>query len=90
MNTHYRQTLEKVEEILDRVLPPGADRSWGNRVSGCADTAVPAEAYGRINAPARDLLGRGGKRWRPVLMSFCCELCGGGEGKLADSPGQVA
>jgi octaprenyl-diphosphate synthase len=86
MNTYYRQTLEKVEEILDRVIPPGADRTWGNRISGSADALVPDEAYGLINAPARDLLGRGGKRWRPVLMSFCCELCGGGDAALPFTP----
>ena len=78
--------MEKVEEILDRVIPAGAEGAWGNRVSGAADTAIPAEAYGLINAPARDLLGRGGKRWRPVLMSFCCELCGGGEAALPFTP----
>lgn len=78
--------MEKVEEILDRVLPPGADRTWGSRVSGSPDASVPDEAYGLINAPARDLLGRGGKRWRPVLMSFCCELCGGGEAALPFTP----
>lgn len=86
MNSHYRQTLDKVEEILAEILPPEADSSWGDRVADCKAPAVRPEAYRRINAPALDLLGRGGKRWRPVLMSLCCELCGGGKAALPLTP----
>ena len=86
MNSHYRQTLSRVEEVLAGALPFEADQSWGNRATGCTARGVPPEAYRRINAPALDLLKRGGKRWRPVLMSLCCELCGGGGAALPLTP----
>lgn len=86
MNSHYKQTLIKVEEILQTVLPSNATNSWGDRVSGCEDPSVLPSYYDKINAPALDLINRGGKRWRPVLMSFCCELCGGGNAALPYTP----
>ena len=38
-----------------------------------------AGASYRIEAPGRDLLARGGKRWRPLLLALTCRLCGGPE-----------
>lgn len=40
-------------------------------------SAVPAGA--EIEAPGRELLARGGKRWRPLLLALTCRLCGGPE-----------
>ena len=39
--------------------------------------AAPAGA--EIEAPGRELLARGGKRWRPLLLALTCRLCGGPE-----------
>lgn len=39
--------------------------------------APPASA--EIEAPGRELLARGGKRWRPLLLALTCRLCGGPE-----------
>ncbi len=86
MNFYYKQTLIKVEEILSRTLPDKHLRDWADINAGCSVFPVPSEAFLKINQPALDLLGRGGKRWRPVLMCFSCELFGGGDKALPLTP----
>jgi octaprenyl-diphosphate synthase len=66
MNLHYRGILEKIEVVLARTLAR-TDPSPGG---------TPAD-YRPLREPAEDLLARGGKRWRPVLLCLSCELLGG-------------
>lgn len=78
MNIEYTRRLEKIESVLDAWLPASVDPDWV--VGGFADISpavLPVHA-GPLADPARDLMSRGGKRWRPLLMVLSCELAGGG------------
>ncbi len=64
--------LTKIEEYLQTILPEKINKAWKESVMGPAE--VRNEFLSRINAPARDLLSRGGKRWRPLLMMLFYQL----------------
>ena len=79
MDKQYNQRLEKIEEALRTWLPenPNIDnKSWIERVFSPLPEAA-AELPRSLTLPARDLLDRGGKRWRPLLMTLLCESRGG-------------
>lgn len=64
-----RRLLVRIEEAVTApLLAP-------DRVGLDGAAAHAAE----IEAPARDLLALGGKRWRPLLLALSCRLCGGRE-----------
>ncbi len=42
--------------------------------------------YNNINLPSIDLVLRGGKRWRPMMMLLFCELESGGQDVLPLTP----
>ena len=86
MNEYYRKTLEKVEGVLKWALPEENLSVWADWIAGCPPEPVPRESFAVINRPALDLLSRGGKRWRPVLMCLSCELYGGGEAAVSFTP----
>ncbi|MGM0432742.1 MAG: polyprenyl synthetase family protein [Spirochaetota bacterium] len=68
---------ERIEAELSRVFPQRADPSW---IEWVADgTVIGAEnpAYDMFCEPARDLIQRGGKRWRPRLMLLIAKMLGG-------------
>ena len=71
------EILDKVEGVVSRAIPAISDKGWLTRAAGPVKSKVSEEALNMITAPAVELLSRGGKRWRPVLMSLCCELVGG-------------
>ncbi|MCL2294610.1 MAG: polyprenyl synthetase family protein [Spirochaetes bacterium] len=73
----YNFRLEKIEEYLYTILPKQKDTTWA------AQTAdITADHFGKsfleyicnINIPLLDLLERGGKRWRPMLMLLLYEI----------------
>ncbi|MBO7094052.1 MAG: polyprenyl synthetase family protein [Spirochaetia bacterium] len=64
--------LAKIEEYLQTILPEKVNKSWKEAVMGPA--VVKDEFLNQINDPARDLLNRGGKRWRPLLMMLFYQL----------------
>ena len=73
--------LQQIEEAVTAALPnlapaPGAG-SLGENRGGVAAVLGDDEQLREIEAPGRDLLARGGKRWRPLLLALTCRLCGG-------------
>jgi octaprenyl-diphosphate synthase len=91
MDDGYRIRLEKIEALLAGIVPefngnaPGSAKPWlENFVTTGA--AVPADLANALIAPAGDMLARGGKRWRPLLMTLLCEALGGGENALPLTP----
>jgi octaprenyl-diphosphate synthase len=78
----YTRRLEKIEAVLDRWLPGRPDADWAGRVFPGLKGPVPEECLASLADPCRDLLSRGGKRWRPLLMLLVCESLGGGEAAL--------
>ncbi|MDR1931041.1 MAG: polyprenyl synthetase family protein [Treponema sp.] len=91
MNMEYTLRIEKIEALLDRELPPlpeagaripaeGAGKSWIDRTFPGLE--LRPEQLRPLLTPGRDLLDRGGKRWRPLLSLLVCETLGGGDAAL--------
>lgn len=73
MRLDYTAKLKKIESYLTHFLPQNADKSWQQQAFSelpCCLTAQHAEG---LLAPCRDLVARGGKRWRPLLLVLCAE-----------------
>jgi octaprenyl-diphosphate synthase len=81
MKQQYARRLEKIEEVLECWLPEIPGTNWINAVFPDIKKTDDA-ALLSLAAPPRDLLSRGGKRWRPLLMTLVCESLGGGEAAL--------
>ncbi len=82
----YNDRLQKVEKQLRKSLPAQITYEWVKTVSGQKDPIGKMEEYDAFCEPGRELLNRGGKRWRPVLMLLSCELAGGRETALELTP----
>ncbi len=72
------ERIARIEDALLSVLPDAVDSSWLARVAGqdCPE-ASPSWADSFLE-PGRELLRRGGKRWRPLVTVLTCEALGGG------------
>ena len=86
------QEIERAVSVALPEKPPGTGAESGGNPVWRQRGGVTAE-FGdhrqlvEIEAPARDLVLRGGKRWRPLLLTLTCRLCGGAEATaLALSP----
>jgi octaprenyl-diphosphate synthase len=79
----YSLRLEKIEAVLRTWLPTAPDQHWNDQVF-CVD-ADPA-LVNALTLPGYDLVNRGGKRWRPLLMTLVCETLGGGDDALPLTP----
>jgi octaprenyl-diphosphate synthase len=82
MDPQYTSRLEKIEAALEMKLPENPGPSWADSVFAIPDRPVSPELLKSLTAPGWDLLRRGGKRWRPLLMSLVCESLGGGDAAL--------
>lgn len=86
MNIEYTRRLEKIEKLLDANLPASIGPDWmALAFSGLPDAVRPAH-ISTLSEPCRDLMLRGGKRWRPLLMVLACELAGGDDRAYALTP----
>ena len=85
MNQLYTRRLENIEAVLQRWLPETHQSAWASEVFPGLDMPDPQYVQA-LTAPCRDLLSRGGKRWRPLLMVLACESLGGGDAALPLSP----
>lgn len=71
-----RKNRDEIERELKKFLPEKIDSSWLKKNAGMKDYDIAAvNAF--MTKPTWDLLGRGGKRWRPLLMLLCCGAVGG-------------
>lgn len=68
--------MAKSESELTQRLLQRIEKALAAPAPG-SPAAPPASA--EIEAPGRELLARGGKRWRPLLLALTCRLCGGPE-----------
>ena len=93
MDQEYIQRIAKIDKELERWLP--ADDTWVQRVfTGTGINAGPQysqseqlkQSIKSLTSPLEDILSRGGKRWRPLLMTLVCEALGGGEAALPLTP----
>ena len=90
MDDQYTQRLEKIEAVLDTWLPEMLNAAWLEKVFGRAGAAGPEQAATALAAtltrPGWDLVKRGGKRWRPLLMLLAAESVAAESGAEACLP----
>jgi len=86
MDQEYTQRIEKIEAELKRWLPDAADSIWSGKVFPDIGGKISEDLVHFLNEPLIDMLSRGGKRWRPLLMTLVCETLGGGDAALPLSP----
>jgi len=76
MISYLEQKSVLINKEIERFLPHRVDAEWMTENLG--KTKLSPEICNEITKPIWDLLGRGGKRWRPVLMMLCCDAVDGG------------
>ena len=90
METQYTRRLEKIEAILETWLPENPDSSWLSKLFGhfqpAGEALVAPELMASLTRPGWDLVSRGGKRWRPLLMVLSAEAIAGESGLEAALP----
>ncbi|MCL2759780.1 MAG: polyprenyl synthetase family protein [Treponema sp.] len=101
MDQEYTQRLVKIETELKRWLPewPSSNQpdvtatdtaltglSWAEKIFPGIGQKTSAETAQALTEPLSDMLSRGGKRWRPLLMTLVCETLGGGDSAIPLSP----
>ncbi|HTX72131.1 MAG TPA: polyprenyl synthetase family protein [Rectinemataceae bacterium] len=86
MRDEYTELLESIEEELRAVLPESPDDAWLERYFGPLPAFSRQELRDSLNAPALDLIRRGGKRWRPLLLASAARAFGRDDGAIALTP----
>ena len=86
MDQQYIQRLDKIEAVMQRHLPGKVAKSWMELSFNNFRNAVPYHLTETLVQPGWDLLNRGGKRWRPLLMTLVCEFLGGGDDAVPLTP----
>jgi octaprenyl-diphosphate synthase len=86
MDQQYTLRLEKIEKTLERWLPEKPGSAWAAEVFPGLGQKLSDELFHVIAAPGKDILSRGGKRWRPLLMTLVCEALGGGDAAIPLAP----
>jgi octaprenyl-diphosphate synthase len=82
MKDKYTLYVEKIEAVLNAWLPESSNSAWTERVFAALGPVRQDLVFSLIE-PGRDLLSRGGKRWRPLLMVLLAETLGGKAGAEA-------
>ena len=80
MKEQYNQRLDKIEALIDHWLPNEANKDWFSSVFP-GGYSVNDKLTGSIITPPWDLLKRGGKRWRPLLMLLSAGAISGERGE---------
>ncbi|MDO8427978.1 MAG: polyprenyl synthetase family protein [Candidatus Diapherotrites archaeon] len=72
----------KIDQEMQKILPKKISNAWLNTALGKPVYKYHSETITEeVSKPIWDLLNRGGKRWRPALMIWCCTAVGGTEKK---------
>jgi octaprenyl-diphosphate synthase len=86
MDIEYTQRLEKIEAELNKWLPASdVQPLWKEKIFPGIGKVNDA-SFDALFASIGDILSRGGKRWRPLLMTLVCETLGGGNAALTLAP----
>jgi octaprenyl-diphosphate synthase len=86
MDQEYTQRIEKIETELKKWLPETTDSVWAEKIFSGIGGKISADSIQFLTAPLNDIISRGGKRWRPLLMTLVCETLGGGDSAVQLSP----
>ncbi|WP_172635104.1 polyprenyl synthetase family protein [Sphaerochaeta pleomorpha] len=69
--------LNQIETELNRIFPASFDQKWIDWMLDCSTLGADKNVFNHFCEPAKDLLARGGKRWRPLLMMLTAKMLGG-------------
>jgi octaprenyl-diphosphate synthase len=98
MDSEYNIQIKKIEAELEKWLPGFNDTgmtafqasstgsAWAQNVFPEDIRKINDESLRVLLTPVKDMLSRGGKRWRPLLMTLVCESLGGGDASLPLAP----
>ncbi|MCL2174868.1 MAG: polyprenyl synthetase family protein [Treponema sp.] len=86
MDKEYTERLRKIENEIERWLPFETSREWAINVFSEFGKKVDMGSTNNLLAPLEELIFRGGKRWRPLLMTLICETLNGGDMSIPLSP----
>ena len=86
LDNQYKHRLGKIEAVLNTFLPESFEPSWVEQIFELPSQTVSPVLAISLTRPGRDLLDRGGKRWRPLLMYLIAEALAGEEGAAAALP----
>jgi len=86
MDQEYTQRISKIEAELRRWLPENADSIWAEKVFPGIGNKTNEESRKALTESLSDMLSRGGKRWRPLLMTLVCETYGGADSAIPLTP----
>ncbi|MDR2149764.1 MAG: polyprenyl synthetase family protein [Spirochaetaceae bacterium] len=86
MSSTFTSRLEKIENVLNEAVPEYTDYRWSYALFQDTTVHSVSKPLQALLIPCRDLLSRGGKRWRPLLMTLVCESLGGKDSALVLAP----
>lgn len=73
-NPEFALRIAKIESVLAEYIPQKPDKAWTSLSFGNIDSCITDAHIENLLRPCRNLLGQGGKRWRPLLLVLCAEL----------------
>jgi geranylgeranyl pyrophosphate synthase len=73
---YLKSKSEYINRVIEEFLPKQLDFLWIEK--NFPYYKNDERVINELVKPVWDLLDRGGKRWRPVLMILCCDAVGGG------------
>lgn len=83
---NYTELQKKIEEAIQNQIPENPDRKWLDYYF--RDTFLDVSPYmiKTLSEPCRELVNRGGKRWRPMLMVLTEKAFNGTENSISLAP----
>ena len=82
---YLQKRAELIDSAIRKYIPEKADAPFAEWAFGKAQFSYDMDAINEaLNRPVWDLLGRGGKRWRPALFLLITEALGGKPEKVLD------
>jgi len=82
----YKERLGKIEAVLEQWLSKTQESIWAEKIFRNIGQSISVETIRFLTDPLNDMISRGGKRWRPLLMTLICESLGGGNAAIPLSP----
>lgn len=89
MQNILKAKLKKIEKQITKIMPSEINKEWlynTFNIESLQDNLIEnlCRFVSKICKPGIELLNRGGKRWRPLLMLLCCEISGGLEENILE------
>jgi geranylgeranyl pyrophosphate synthase len=82
---YLKSKKPEVDKVIEKYIPKEATEEWLKFVFGIPRYAYSVEAADSVFIkPIWDFIGRGGKRWRPILFLLITEAVGGDVEKVKD------